>query len=156
MSLRSLGGCFNHQNQQLSERTYILFKSYHCGIRLFPFPVKTAITLGWANTRDRPVRAAGETSAGQSMISRRQGDGPSESLLPSPADERMRPEEEAVALLVRPRPNCMATNELPITRIYCLVLSQELIKSTQLKAAMRKTSAVNGAFIQLIHDCQLK
>lgn len=54
------------------------------------------------------------------------------------------------------QPNYMATNELPIMRIYCLVLSQELIKSTQLKAAMRKTSAVNRAFIQLIHDCQLK
>lgn len=54
------------------------------------------------------------------------------------------------------QPNYMATNGLPIMRIYCLVLSQELIKSTQLKAAMRKTSAVNRALIQLIHDCQLK
>lgn len=34
---------------------------------------------------------------------------------------------------VRIQPNYMATNELPIRRIYCLVLSQELIKSTQLK-----------------------
>lgn len=65
-------------------------------------------------------------------------------------------EEETVVRLICLQPNYMATNELPIMRIYCLVLSQELIKSTQLKAAMRKTSAVNRAFIQLIHDCQLK
>lgn len=32
------------------------------------------------------------------------------------------------------RPNYVATNVLPIMRIYCLVLSQELIKSTQLKS----------------------
>lgn len=65
-------------------------------------------------------------------------------------------EEETVAGLICLQPNYMATNELPIMRIYCLVLSQELIKSTQLKAAVRKTLAVNRAFIQLIHDCQLK
>lgn len=57
---------------------------------------------------------------------------------------------------VRRKPNYIATNELPIRRIYCLVLSQELIKSTQLKAAVRETLAVSGPSIRLIHDCQLK
>lgn len=57
---------------------------------------------------------------------------------------------------VRLQPNYMATNELPIRRIYCLVLSQELIKSTQLKAAVRETWAASGPSIRLIHDCQLK
>lgn len=45
---------------------------------------------------------------------------------------------------VRLQPHYMATNELPIRRIYCLVLSQELIKSTQLKAAVRETWAASG------------
>lgn len=57
---------------------------------------------------------------------------------------------------VRLQPNYMATNELPIRRIYCLVLSQELIKSTQLKAAVRETWVASGPSIRLIHDCQLK
>lgn len=44
-------------------------------------------------------------------------------------------EEVQVAGLICLPTNYMATNELPVTRIYCLLLSQKLIKSSQLKAA---------------------
>lgn len=74
-------------------------------------------------------------------------------LEPGRADERTAP---ACSGHVPLQPNYTATNELPIRRIYCLVLSQELIKPTQLKAAVREASAASGPSIRLIHDCQLK
>lgn len=145
----------------LLERTYILFKSDYCSIWLSrlkklqpPWDVQVR-NKRWplfsrfndrlrqtdVNTPVRLPRRWSVTSYVTGLPDEEDG---------SPAAE------ETVPCLICLQPNYMATNELPIMRIYCLVLSQELIKSTQLKAAMRKTLAVNRAFIQLIHDCQLK
>lgn len=127
----------------LLERTHVLFKSDYCSIWLFRF----GFSVKSKKKRDFLVRIVLEISESQSA--------PHCTVGRAGSDERMGMEEVAACLICL-QPNYMATNELPIMRIYCLVLSQELIKSTQLKAAMRKTLAVNRAFIQLIHDCQLK